>query len=290
MSLALALVLILLALGIAITQSIPDSKSVTLAWLRLGDLITLPLLAVAAVVVTRDPGPHSPNGLLTLLVISTLLLGGIIHIILTQLGKRKAQRLAITITILLTSLIIITPSLIPSDQFTPPLAVTFTNQAQQITYQSFSQQTRILLIGIAQILAAFLIGGAIHTMLLGHAYLTAANEMTQKPFLRLTRALLLIILIRGLSASILAALPWYQHITATSSDLQSPNITWPAMLITARFAVGIIVPAIMVWMAHQCVKIRSNQSATGILYVAGLMLLVGELTAIALWSETALPF
>jgi len=291
MSLALALVFILLALGIVITQAISAPKSVTLTWLRLGDLIALPLLAVAVVVVMRDPGFHDPHGLATLLVTGFLFLGSVIHVMLVQLGKRKPQNApAICVAGVAACFMVFIP-LLHLDHLAFPISVRLAGESAGIQYQLSSLQTRIALIGFSQFLSAFLVGGSILTMLLGHAYLTAASEMTQQPFLRLTRSLFIIIMVRGILAAASAGWPWYHHYAVSASaDLQSSNLIWPAMLITARFAVGIIVPAIMVWMAHQCVKIRSNQSATGILYVAGLMLLIGELTAIALWTETALPF
>jgi uncharacterized membrane protein YgdD (TMEM256/DUF423 family) len=66
--------------------------------------------------------------------------------------------------------------------------------------------------------------------------------------------------------------------------------TRQAFLIGVRWVVGLIVPAIFVYMTHDCIKRRSTQSATGILYVCGVLVFVGEMVALYLTRETGLPF
>ena len=70
------------------------------------------------------------------------------------------------------------------------------------------------------------------------------------------------------------------------------ELFWPrfGLLVGTRWLVGLIVPALFVFMAHDCIKRRSTQSATGILYVAGVLLFIGELVALYLTRETGLPF
>jgi hypothetical protein len=43
-------------------------------------------------------------------------------------------------------------------------------------------------------------------------------------------------------------------------------------------------------MAHDCIKRRATQSATGILYVAGVLIFIGEIIALYLLRQTGLPF
>jgi hypothetical protein len=57
-----------------------------------------------------------------------------------------------------------------------------------------------------------------------------------------------------------------------------------------RWLVGLAVPAVFVYMAHDCIKRRATQSATGILYVAGVLIFIGEILALHLVRETGLPF
>ena len=58
--------------------------------------------------------------------------------------------------------------------------------------------------------------------------------------------------------------------------------TYGLVLVSMRLMWGILAPWILALMVHQTVKTRSTQSATGILYAACVMVLVGEATAIHL--------
>ena len=49
-------------------------------------------------------------------------------------------------------------------------------------------------------------------------------------------------------------------------------------------------PAVFVYMIHDCVKRRANQSATGILYVATVLVVLGEGMAMALLGSTGHMF
>ena len=62
------------------------------------------------------------------------------------------------------------------------------------------------------------------------------------------------------------------------------------LMIGTRYLVGFVVPAVFIYMAHDCIKRRSNQAATGILYVTGILLMIGELTGLWLVRQTGLPF
>ena len=62
------------------------------------------------------------------------------------------------------------------------------------------------------------------------------------------------------------------------------------LFILTRWLVGLMVPAAFVHMAHDCIKRRSTQSATGILYVAGVLIFIGEIVALYLVRTNGLPF
>jgi hypothetical protein len=62
------------------------------------------------------------------------------------------------------------------------------------------------------------------------------------------------------------------------------------ILVLTRWLVGLAVPAVFIYMAWDCIRRRATQSATGILYVAGVLVFIGELVALYLLRETALPF
>ena len=57
-----------------------------------------------------------------------------------------------------------------------------------------------------------------------------------------------------------------------------------------RWLVGLAIPAVFVYMTHDCIKRRATQSATGILYVAAVLVFIGEIIATYLVRMTGLPF
>jgi hypothetical protein len=124
-------------------------------------------------------------------------------------------------------------------------------------------------------------GLALMDMLLGHAYLTAA-KMTMAPLRRLNLALACVLALRVFSG--IAAL--------VLQSRYATELFWPrfGLLVGTRWLVGLLVPAVFVYMAHDCIRRRSTQSATGILYVAGVLIFIGELVALYLTRETGLPF
>ncbi len=126
--------------------------------------------------------------------------------------------------------------------------------------------------------SSLLLGGSLVAMVLGHWYLVA-HKLSFTPLARITAALLGILLLRAL-------------VTATGVGLQSERwdetiarsgwvgvLLEPGMFVLTRAIFGLVAPTGLLWMAWRCVKIRSNQSATGILYVTVAFVLIGEIIA-----------
>ncbi len=129
---------------------------------------------------------------------------------------------------------------------------------------------------------AAMTGLCLMDMLLGHAYLTA-SKMTIAPFVRLNSALAAATGFRAMTATVVVWLVLRDHPVEMLWQIQG-------VYIITRYLIGLIVPAIFIYMAHDCIKRRSTQSATGILYVCGVLVFIGELTALYLLKETGLPF
>jgi len=125
-------------------------------------------------------------------------------------------------------------------------------------------------------------GIALMDMLLGHAYLTA-SQMTMAPFRRLNLGLAGHLIFRAIVSIGVAML---------MAKLHPIYMLWGkyGLLILTRWFVGLAVPAVFVYMAHDCIKRRATQSATGILYVAGVLIFIGEIIALNLVSETGICF
>ena len=137
------------------------------------------------------------------------------------------------------------------------------------------------------LLSQGLLGGFLMTMLLGHAYLTAGGEMTQAPFRRLVILLAILLALRVATSGTGALWPYLAGQANVSGHMAR---LWDMVMITARFLVGFVVPGVFMYMIYDCVTRRANQSATGILYVATVLVILGEGMALALSSRTGLMF
>ncbi len=122
--------------------------------------------------------------------------------------------------------------------------------------------------------SAALLGSAVTAMLLGHSYLIAPT-MSLKPLMRLLAALAIAVLAR-LAVDGYALGCWTA--TQPSVSLNSDTGLW----LLLRWLVGFAAPLGLDWMAWQSARIRSTQSATGILYVAVIFCVLGETTSLLL--------
>jgi hypothetical protein len=137
-------------------------------------------------------------------------------------------------------------------------------------------------VSLATLGIAAMSGLCLMDMLLGHAYLTA-SKMTIAPFLRLNGAFAVATVFRTITATVGVWLVQRMHPVEMLWQVQG-------LYILTRYLIGLIVPAVFIYMAHDCIKRRATQSATGILYVCGVLVFIGELTALYLVKETGLPF
>ena len=112
-------------------------------------------------------------------------------------------------------------------------------------------------------------------MLLGHHYLTAPT-MSIDPLEQLVRYMCWGLGARGLIAIVGLSLAHFRFggVDPSSFALNSP------LFLLMRWGMGFAGPVVATVLAWNTVKIRSTQSATGILYVAMTLLLVGELTSL----------
>jgi hypothetical protein len=126
--------------------------------------------------------------------------------------------------------------------------------------------------------SAALLGSALTAMLLGHFYLIAPG-MSLKPLMRMLAALSLAVLLR---LTVAAAGLWSWTAEHSLTNLNDVTILW----LPLRWGVGFVAPLVLAWMAWQAARLRSTQSATGILYVAVIFCFLGELSGQLLWNTT----
>ena len=125
--------------------------------------------------------------------------------------------------------------------------------------------------------SALLLGSATTAMLMGHSYLIAP-AMSLTPLLRLLGAVFASILIR---ASVCGLGLWFW--TAAHSLTKLDDVT---LLLPLRWTLGFVGPIVLAALAWQTARIRSTQSATGILYVVVTLCFLGELISLLLVGMT----
>lgn len=249
--------LLMLASGIGLSQVASDPRQVTLRWLRLGGIIAVALLAVAATVqylADRTISDHLRWLLVAVLPFAAQLLT-------VQKGWRNVQRVMSGLA-----------------------CAAAVGGAWLLVRQNVMAEVPLFGGVVSLATGGGVLGGFLMTMLLGHAYLTAGGEMTQSPFRRLVLLMAILLAVRAVCSCVFGLWPF----------LDEPSIglgrMWDVVMMTGRFLMGIVVPAVFTWMTLDCVNRRANQSATGILYVACVLVVLGEGMALSLWRSTALLF
>lgn len=130
----------------------------------------------------------------------------------------------------------------------------------------------------SEVAGAGTLGGAMTGMLLGHWYLTTPT-MSVIPLHRLNNLFGIACIFRLLISIAALALGW----AALQSGVQ---FSWLAL----RWIAGIIGPLAAVWMTKRILAYKNTQSATGVLFVAVILTMIGELSASLLYYELKLPF
>jgi hypothetical protein len=138
--------------------------------------------------------------------------------------------------------------------------------------------THNLLLCASHLSSGLVMGSVLAAMLLGHHYLTAP-AMAIEP---LDRAIVL-------SAAALAARSVFAVVGLVLAVHSGAAAKLPVLL-ASRWIAGVAAPALALFLAWRTARIRSTQSATGILYAATILVLLGELAAQGLARLYGIPF
>lgn len=242
--------LILLAGGVILAAFISDPKEVTVNWLRLAGIIALAMTALSAFFFWRRGEASERDWLLYVIVFGATLL---------QIGGIH----------------------LPQARMGRPFALVAAVGGVILGERlAMGRGSGVALISVSGIAA--MCGLALMDMLLGHAYLTA-SKMTMRPFVRLHLSLAVVTVLRAICAI---------GITMILLQRRPIELFWDGygLFVITRWLVGLAVPAVFIYMAYDCIKRRATQSATGILYVAGILIFIGEIISLYLLRETRLPF
>ncbi|MGH7178684.1 MAG: hypothetical protein ACREJC_15005, partial [Tepidisphaeraceae bacterium] len=227
--------LILLAAGIMLATAISSPRDVTLNWLRLAGIIALACAGTASFWFFLRASDSTA---------ARVLLGASVMAILAQLGLvqlawRNGQRACAVVA----------------------CALGIACGALLLHLEPGASDRRLWCEALGAFGAASVCGLALMDMLLGHAYLTA-SKLAIAPFRRLNLALAIALAVQIVTSIVIA------HFVNQSRPVDR---LWGihGLYIATRWFLGLLVPAVFVYMADDCIKRRSTQSATGILYVTG---------------------
>jgi hypothetical protein len=247
--------LILLAGGIMLAAAISDPQQVTLLWLRLCGILALAMAGLSAFFLFRREGGASRD---MVVLTSATMIAILAQLAFVQVAWRRTQQWLACLAFFF--------AVAAGSEYLKPVG-----------WRELNLWRGVLAPYAASIGIAAMCGLALMDMLLGHAYLTA-SKMTVAPFLRLNTFLAGTLVWRSILAGVATA--------AMTRDVWLRD----GLFVLTRWLVGILVPAVFLYMAHDCIKRRSTQSATGILYVAGVLIFIGELVALYLVRSSGLPF
>jgi hypothetical protein len=142
------------------------------------------------------------------------------------------------------------------------------------------------LIAVGQVLGSWMLGSITVAWLLGHAYLTA-TKMTIAPLRYFSGMLSVAVGARIVFFVIALVAAWLTQECSPDSVCTRIEQWW--IIVLLRVGVGLIALAIFAYMVRDCVRLRSTQSATGILYFASVMAYIGELASQYLTRELVWP-
>jgi hypothetical protein len=129
--------------------------------------------------------------------------------------------------------------------------------------------------------SAALLGFAMTAMLVGHSYLISPG-LSIRPLILQLAAFFVALVLRAIVAGVAL---WFWTADHSLTNLNDEVVLW----LPVRWLIGIVGPAVFGFLAYRTAKIRSTQSATGILYVVVILVFLGELNALLLQKITGLP-
>jgi len=125
--------------------------------------------------------------------------------------------------------------------------------------------------------SALVTGAVTLDMILGHFYLMIPN-LSFGPLRRSTLVFAVALALRIAVIAWTLVGSWDVWAAAWHTDATRFLLEY-GFFLTLRVMFGILGPAVLAYLVWECVRIRSNQSATGILYVATAIVLIGEIAA-----------
>ncbi len=135
---------------------------------------------------------------------------------------------------------------------------------------------------------SLILGGFLAGMMFGHHYLMN-TDMPKKLLVTMAWILIGVLIVRV--ASVGTTLLVYKEVVRPDIDFLTTLVSFQGhgIFFWQRILVGLLIPAVVVGMIWGTARIGSNQSATGIMYVAIAFVFIGELAARYLFLLSAIP-
>lgn len=240
-------------------------------YFQMNALIILGLLGLAVTVVTvRPPEPFTPHAGLGGLALDGALVAAFLYYAAVWRRNWRWGRIAAALSL-------------------GGATIALLVAGSQLMHRMTPLPHREILLAIALIMSALTLGWSLITMLLGHWYLVAPR-LTFRHLVIFCWVLLAVVLLRVgvVGGGLLAA--------SSVDPMANPH---PMRLLTGfaaqgmffwfRVFWGLAIPVLLAVMSLHCARNRSNQSATGILYVLVVGTFIGEITALYLTLTVGVP-
>ena len=259
------------AAGTLLAMIIVPVKAAGKLFFRFGAALAASLIALSLGIVWWGGGLPSPGG---------RLLAAAVAILLIAAGLFHVSRMGTGFTVLLAGMAL-------------SLAGVATDAWRILPPEGMPAVERLwfVLDGVAGGLVS---GSVLMAMVLGHYYLNIAG-LPVRYLERLTLLCMSAIAARAVILAITltmhrqAWLPIVSMLAGSDSLPEASFDPFTAVLLILQLLAGILVPFVFCVMAWRSAKISSTQSATGILYVALIVAMMGELAGRSLVAMTRLP-
>ncbi len=136
--------------------------------------------------------------------------------------------------------------------------------------------------------SALLLGSCLMTMILGHWYLIPYGAPF-KALIEGAEAFRMACVLRVLTFALVWLLAWRVVRDGTPLALWMFHVEGPLAFSLARVLWGLVAPLALSFLVVKTARMRSNQSATGLLYASLILVLLGELMAYQLMARTGFP-
>lgn len=129
---------------------------------------------------------------------------------------------------------------------------------------------------------AIVVGAVENGMVLGHWYLVTPR-LPEAPLREMTGLLVLFTIAQVLLIGLALVLPHDSVNTSVDTEIISNPFFW------LRMGLGLAFPGLLAWMAYDSTSVRAMQSATGLLYIAMVLVFCGQVVGVALLLGSGVP-